>query len=244
MKLLKKALELDPNLAVAHKNLGDLYCYGLLDLKNADREFQIAQSLRPSDPQMTNPEFLLAVGRFQEALAAIQQQIESDPLNTFLYGSHTMALYFNERIEEAMLSADNYLKRSNFAGNTLYGVSRVYLWSGKYDKVIELYEQYPSMFARHKANAAIAYIKLDQQEKAAAIIDSLKSRKTGLGSPAYCLGLIHAQMGAIDVAFEWLEKAYAEREGELYWLKEEPPFEPLYGDPRWQIMLEKVGFPD
>ena len=45
-----------------------------------------------------------------------------------------------------------------------------------------------------------------------------------------------------DNAF--LEKAYEDREVEMYWLKVEPPFEPLYDDPRWQIMLDKVGFSD
>jgi len=32
-------------------------------------------------------------------------------------------------------------------------------------------------------------------------------------------------------------------EVEMYWLKVEPPFKPLYNDPRWQEMLDKVGFP-
>jgi TolB-like protein/class 3 adenylate cyclase len=246
LRLLKRALELDPNLAFAHKNLGDLYCYGLLDLKNAGKEYQIAQSLAPSDPHMTNPEFLMATGRFREALAAVQKQIESDPINSYLYGAHAMALFFDDQIVEAVLNADNYLRRSNFGGNIVYGASRVYLWAGEYQKVVQLYEQHPLGidFARFKANAAIAYFKLNQSDKSGEIVESLKNRKTGLGSPAYCLGLIYAQMGEIDTAFEWLEKAYEERQGELYWLKQEPPFEPLYVDPRWQEMLNKVGFPD
>jgi len=36
---------------------------------------------------------------------------------------------------------------------------------------------------------------------------------------------------------EWLEKAYKDHEVEMYWLKVEPPFEPLHDDPRWQVML-------
>jgi tetratricopeptide (TPR) repeat protein len=244
LALLKKALELDPNLAIAHLRLGDLYCYGLLDLKAADKEFRMAQLLNPSDPQMTNTEFLIAVGRFEEALAVSQRQIDSDPFNVFLYGRNAMAIYFNGQIQEALKTSDNYLTRSNYHANTIYGASRVYLWSGEYQKVVQLYEQYPNEFARIKANAAVAYFKLNQPDKTAEIIESLKSRQTGVGSPAYCLGLIYAQMGKPDNAFQWLEKAYEERQGELYWLKQEPPFKPLYGDPRWQEMLDKVGFPD
>jgi len=50
-------------------------------------------------------------------------------------------------------------------------------------------------------------------------------------------------LGEIRIG-EWLEKAYQDHEVEMYWLKVEPPFEPLRGDPRWQEMLDKVGFPE
>jgi len=56
--------------------------------------------------------------------------------------------------------------------------------------------------------------------------------------------MIYAQMEETDLAFEWLTKAYETREVEMYWLKVEPPFKPLHDDPRWQVMLDKVGFPD
>jgi len=55
--------------------------------------------------------------------------------------------------------------------------------------------------------------------------------------------LVYTQMKENDLAFEWLEKAYQDREMHMYWLKVYPSFGPLYGDPRWQEMLDKVGFP-
>jgi hypothetical protein len=50
-------------------------------------------------------------------------------------------------------------------------------------------------------------------------------------------------MGQIDTAFKWLEKGYDDHEVEMYWIKVEPALEPLPSDPRWQEMLDKVGFP-
>jgi hypothetical protein len=70
-----------------------------------------------------------------------------------------------------------------------------------------------------------------------------KSEKSAAGSPSFYTAMIYAQMGKIDLAFEWLEKAYETNEVEMYWLKVEPPFEPLRHDPRWQTILGKVGFP-
>ncbi len=51
-------------------------------------------------------------------------------------------------------------------------------------------------------------------------------------------------MGEIDKAFEWLERGYEDHEVDMFWIKVEPLFEPLRNDPRWQEMLDKVGFPN
>ena len=55
--------------------------------------------------------------------------------------------------------------------------------------------------------------------------------------------MLHAQMDNIDGAFDWLDKVDQDPELEMYWLKVEPLSEILRNDPRWQEMLEKVGFP-
>ena len=56
--------------------------------------------------------------------------------------------------------------------------------------------------------------------------------------------MVSAQTGDYDTAFQWLDKAMADKEVELFWLKVEPPFEPLYGDPRWEVLMEEMGFND
>jgi len=75
------------------------------------------------------------------------------------------------------------------------------------------------------------------------IIDDLKTINTTAGSPAFHLAMVYAQMGEIDTAYEWLNKSFDNHEVEMPWLKAHPLFEPLRSDPRWQVMLDKVGFP-
>jgi len=127
---------------------------------------------------------------------------------------------------------------------SVYAANRIYLWTGNYQKVIDLHEQHPNQFIRIVTNAGVAYHKLGKQDKTDEIIQHLKSITNGIGSPAYCLGMIYAQMGQIDTAFEWLNKAYEERQGELYWLKQEPTMEPLRDDPRYLVLMDKIGFPE
>jgi hypothetical protein len=42
---------------------------------------------------------------------------------------------------------------------------------------------------------------------------------------------------------QWLEKAYSERSSALAYLKIEPLFDPLRGDPRFADLVRRVGLP-
>jgi adenylate cyclase len=44
-----------------------------------------------------------------------------------------------------------------------------------------------------------------------------------------------------DLAFEWLERAYAKRDPGLSSIKSNALLRSLHGDPRWQPFLEKMG---
>ena len=48
-------------------------------------------------------------------------------------------------------------------------------------------------------------------------------------------------VGEKDQAFEWLDKAYNGRDFVLVLLKIEPTFDPLRSDPRFPVLLKRVG---
>ncbi len=56
---------------------------------------------------------------------------------------------------------------------------------------------------------------------------------------------LYALIGDKDRAFEWLDKAYAERDGEeITLLKVDPAFKNLRGDPRFADLLRRMGLPE
>jgi hypothetical protein len=55
------------------------------------------------------------------------------------------------------------------------------------------------------------------------------------------VAVVHAVMGAKDQAFEWLEKAYAEKSGWLILIRVEPRLGPLRSDSRFADLLERIG---
>jgi hypothetical protein len=63
-------------------------------------------------------------------------------------------------------------------------------------------------------------------------------------SGAYVAAQSHACRGEVDLAFEWFERAYRQREGNLEIIKIDPWLRPLHGDPRYKALLRKLQFPE
>jgi hypothetical protein len=56
---------------------------------------------------------------------------------------------------------------------------------------------------------------------------------------------VYALAGDKDNAFKWLDKAYAERDGEeISLLKVDPAFKNLRDDPRFGNLLRRMGLPE
>ena len=59
---------------------------------------------------------------------------------------------------------------------------------------------------------------------------------------AYQIAEVHAARGDADAAFEWLGRAYAQRDGGLITeMKASPFLRIIRGDPRWSVFSAKMG---
>ena len=181
----------------------------------------------------------------------VEERLRIEPNNKLYMLGKGFVLSFLYQPEKAMSYLDSSFEANpSNSGVFMFGDGgRAYLYLGHYDQVIELLEvalMEGYDIPRISGTLAIAYFHLERTEDMKKIIEQLKelSLQSPAGSPAFYIAMIYAQMGEIDTAFNWLDKAYEDHEVEMFWLKVEPPFEPLHNDPRWQVMLEKVGFPD
>ena len=52
---------------------------------------------------------------------------------------------------------------------------------------------------------------------------------------------IHTALGERDQAFTDLENAYNQRSSWMVWLKVEPKFDQLRGDPRFKDLVRRIG---
>ena len=245
-----KAIEIDENNFMAHERLACNYLWFEWDFDKANAEYIVSKKIRKNHSWS---DFLITSGRFEEALQGSLTAEAIDPLSSdyFPIASKILSSYFANQPEEALNTIETVLN-AGVKDPYVYGASaRVYLYLEKYEEVIDIVnmwlKEYPEIKSpRTLGIQAIANIHLEKKEITNNILEELRKRSkiNAGGSPSFYTAMIYAQMDEIDLAFAWLEKAYETHEVEMYWLKVEPPFEPLHNDPRWQVMLDKVGFPN
>jgi TolB-like protein len=241
-----KALELNPDNGEAH----NLFAWSLLwyewNFKAAGKEYQETQRIFPN---YSWTDYLLALGQFKEAYDGAIDNINFDSKNWEAWAGIITSSYFANREpgSEIRKALNNPSVRNDV--NVRSESARIYMYMKEYDKAIsiakQLFKELPNVESpRLEAIQAISYYKTRRLDESNIIITKLKQRSevnVG-GSPSFYLAMIYTEMGDINSAFEWLEKSYHDHEVEMYWLKVEPPFEPLRRDPRFNELLDKVGF--
>lgn len=80
-----------------------------------------------------------------------------------------------------------------------------------------------------------------EAEKAIEELQALAERRY---VSAFPIAWVYMGLADKDRAFEWLEKAYLERAGRLTYLNVLRAFDPLRSDPRFQILLDRMRFPE
>jgi len=241
----EKSVELNPDYAEGHLWLA----WGLLwyewDFDGSRKEYEEVKRVYPN---YSWTDYEVASGNFEKAYREALAGMDIDSRNFLSWTSMIVSSWFANSdpegtIEKALKTPvkDNEYIRSEIA--------RVYMYMKEYDKAIstvkDLERDFPAIRSpRLKAILAISNYSTGHAEEATRILEELKeqSNKTTAGSPAFYTAMIYSVMGNADQAFAWLEKAYILHEVEMYWLKVEPPFEPIRDDPRFQAMLDKVGF--
>ena len=60
---------------------------------------------------------------------------------------------------------------------------------------------------------------------------------------AYRIAQVHAYRGETNAAFVWLDRAYDQRDVDLWWFKGNLAFKNLESDPRYKALLQKMNLP-
>jgi eukaryotic-like serine/threonine-protein kinase len=235
-----RALEIQPNLPEAHVMLSIIQRMHEWDWEGSERSGRRALELAPGDAIVLRSAGLLAesAGRFDEAERYIRKAIEQDPLNPAAYSSLGHLFRIMDRLPEAEAA---YRKGLELAPNRLGShmmLSNCLAGQGKHAEALAVAHAEPADWARLTALGYVHYVAGRTAEYQEAL---RKLEETNAHDAAYQIAALRAVGGDRDGAFDWLDRAYQDRDAGLSQVKHEPTFRPLHGDPRWGPLLKKIG---
>ena len=241
-KLAKRAVELAPNLAEAHRTLGDVLDGGLLEFSAGFVEYERAMALAPGDARMLSSSAfaLVRMGRIQDAITRAQRAVALDPLSADAHETLAEVQLFSHRERDAILEFNRALSLNptQLVASGLKGFA--YMWLGDATAALQACETPPPSFVSRTC-LTIVHHKLNQLPEAQRELEFLQ--KNNGDSMSYQYAEIYAQWGESETALRWLGKAYTYRDPGLSWMPMDRFIDPLRSDPRYQNIERKLNYP-
>jgi TolB-like protein/Tfp pilus assembly protein PilF len=246
-----KAVKLDDTLAEAHTALAAVKTLFDWDWPGAEQEYKRAIELNPSYPTahyFYGFMYLISMGRFEEAIAEMKRAIELDPFSAIVHANLGATLNFAGRHDEGIAQIKLALEIDpNLVAGKLR-LAEAYEQLGNYEEAISAMENLPSYSYRYLEPRELALIKQAYAVSGARgywqkRLEFTKKRATEAYFPPSVVALVCARAGDKNQAFEWLEKAYQDRDESLRLLRVVPGFDSLRSDPRYADLLRRIGLP-
>jgi TolB-like protein/tetratricopeptide (TPR) repeat protein len=237
----KKAVELDDNLGEAHAALAN--CADDWAWSQREREYRRALELSPgyATAHAWYGGLLINTGRFEAGLAEMLRALELDPLSPHQRLALGWGLYATRHYDQAIAQNRQTLEVfPDFIQSYLH-LGLAYTAKGMYPEAIEILEKAMKLTAGAPPVATLlahAHARAGHTSPAGQLLDHFSKRK---GINPLLFGLLYMDTGDNDRAFEWLDRAVAQRSQFSDELKVEPMFEPLHSDPRWALLLRKMN---
>ena len=236
----RRAVELGPDLAETHTSLGLGLEWLEWDLAGAEREYKRALELNPeyATAHQRYGVFLFSSGRTDEGFQELRRARELDPaslpINADLGNYYCIVLGKpDEGIEQLKKTIDlapNWPRAHVLLANCY---AEKGMWN---EAILELQKTGAPGFAAR----ARMYASTGKRDEALKVIAEMKKQQR---VSSMAIANIYATLGDKDQAFEWLEKAYAERTPLLRGLQTSRPWDGLRSDPRYKDLMNRIGLP-
>jgi len=244
-----RALELDSDLDESHVAQGQIKFFYEWNWEEAEREYKRAIELKPQNAYAHQQYglFLCCRNRREQAINEGRLALEIDPLSLFTNFQVGWIYFWTGHEDMANLQAERIIEMEpNFYGGR-YLTGAISLVRGKYEETLVEFQKAVNLGGGDHLLSFLgcAYCLVGEREQASVILNQLLEGRKQHYVTAFDIARLYAGLGEYNKAFEWLEQAYQDREGQLVWLKQ-PNSAKLWGrsvitDPRFVDLLQRVG---
>jgi adenylate cyclase len=247
---VKRAIELDPASADAHRIMAFVHWQFEFNWQAAIAEYERSLELAPHSPTTTYwfGAYLAVIGYFERANELLNRAHEYDPLSLIGPSVQGWSRVFARRFEEALPFLDGVLRIDPdfhlalwFRGEALTELKRYDEGIASLQRAYELSGQSSRMLG-YLGNALG---RSGQMDRARGCLAELRARE-GRGDyvPPYFPALILAGLGSTNEAIECLETAYRDGDTMLRDLKADPQWDAMRPLPRFAELMRRMAYPE
>ena len=248
----RRALAIDADLAEAHLALANVRFFYEWDWEYAEQEYRRTIEIDPksADAHSFYGLFLVSRGRFGDAVREGRLALGLDPRSLVVNMNVGWIFWSADLRADALAQVSTMIDIDPAFYGAYWLQGAVYLTDGRYDAAISALERAIALGGPRivLADLGAAYGMAGDRQPALTVLQQLLEARAREYVPAIYIARVHSGLGHNDEAFEWLEKAYQERNGELVFLKKETQEgtgDPMGGgfgaDPRLGELLGRIG---
>jgi TolB-like protein/DNA-binding winged helix-turn-helix (wHTH) protein/tetratricopeptide (TPR) repeat protein len=235
----ERAIAIDPTLASAYLALATTQIYYDWDWGAADASLTKAAALEPGNVEVfrIRSHLTKVLGHLDQAIKLYEQTVALDPLRANSYVSFGQLLYVAGRYDEARAALKQALDLNPLVTYAHVILGQILIAQGKPQQALAEFEKEPNEGGKFTGEV-LAYHALGRKQDSNAALAVLIGKYDTFS--AYQIAQVYAYRGESDKSFEWLERAYDQRDTGLPTFNTEPLFKNLHHDPRYAELLKKM----
>jgi TolB-like protein/DNA-binding winged helix-turn-helix (wHTH) protein/Tfp pilus assembly protein PilF len=243
------ALKLDDSLAEAHASLAFVEMHYEWNWKESETEFRRAIELNPNyaTAHQWFAYWLMAQGRPDESIAENGLARKADPLSIIIRTDAVDLLCAAGRFDEAIQKAREAMDLDPDFRLAHYFLGLAYAGKRMYPEALAEYQKGVAMDSKDAwslSGLGWVYALMHDRAKAEEIIRRLRQDARERPDLALEIAIIYSALGEKNEAFDWLEKAYQNRDGGLMLVNSYWYFGEVRSDPRFAELVRKIGLPE
>jgi eukaryotic-like serine/threonine-protein kinase len=228
----RKALELDDSLPEAHLSRASFLTYRW-KWREADREFRRAIEL---DPNSAAAHYFYAFSllvpekRFDQAFEEFHIALSLDPLSPIMNTNYAVLLMDTHRYPEALVQFQKTTERDPTFKPAHHKLAHLYATTGDFTNAVSELKKFTAAPGSYSGDAKgfrdLAVTAFNQPEQTA------------------WAALALSVTGDPSRALDFLERAISNQEIEVVLCLRYPSFDPIRTDPRYKVLVARIGLPE